>query len=311
MKIAALLGDIGETRKIVKGGIRIDRKGYSSATLSPLSWACLVGNSQMVEELISLGTSIDPSDILSPLKMAVIGGHNRIVKRLLQLNGNYIQLNNYKNVETPFHRAVIANNLEMMKLLYVENDPTGVQLCGFGSHLKEANEATKFVFEKKKYLENQQEARYAFCHKKHNNFKIPAKIARIKDLKQLACWITDGLGKTGEDEMVEGILEQIQSPEKRKELFSRAFETCLYKMNKLENLVTLMDKHKIEINKKLWNEAIHEAATFGYYEKLVGLVKTKKVDINVTNAKRATPLHVFVCHPHTTAYQIQVNYIHL
>jgi hypothetical protein len=85
---------------------------------TPLAYAALRGNSQVIEHLLSQG--VDPNhkiaNIQTPLEITVLGGHLKATESLLKGKANP----NVKNQHgmTPIHVAAASGHLELLKALH-------------------------------------------------------------------------------------------------------------------------------------------------------------------------------------------------
>jgi ankyrin repeat protein len=107
-----------EVSRLLSDGAHVNARNKYRET--PLHWACLYGNVQVVVELLEHGADIEAknNEGSTPLHYAALNGHLAVVKALLSSGANILAANNVGRV--PIHYAVSEGKSEVSKYLLRE-----------------------------------------------------------------------------------------------------------------------------------------------------------------------------------------------
>lgn len=304
MVLASIAGDLETVRECIQK-YKISPDGNPNN--SPLGWAALSGNFQIFEELLSFGAK---KYFSFALKLALIGGYRNIINRLLQF-----KINDDNN--EIFQHAVHYNNenndnMEIIKL-FRKDGPVENQMmnCSRGILPIGNNFSMIYILENMKTYKSE-EMIYALYYKRKFNCNVNMDFINyhLQSNFQTARYIAWVINKKEEKEVIEQIFEIIENNEKRKKrIFGEVIRIICWESfdkQKLQRTKIIMDEYKIN-NFVAWKKEIFVAAGIGKINIIKGITEIMKININTTNFKQATPLHVFVCHPRCNASILWVN----
>ena len=104
-------GDVARLREVVAAGADV----HAMEDTSPLARAIELGNGQVIEALLELGTNPDLGGMETPLAVAAGGGDEKLVKRLLDAGADVDAL--CEEDVTPLMYAAHGGHVKVMKLL--------------------------------------------------------------------------------------------------------------------------------------------------------------------------------------------------